>query len=137
MLRSERGFCTAVVDWAAVRLTSRCSVATGAAAQQAGLLRCGRGCSTANGAAGWQSDAPLARLFFDELNHSITPGGHRVAVYLDTCIGYALNTDRDEDMARGLLNSVLYITALCLTYSQRYSCHHTVPSHSLLNCNLC
>ena len=29
------------------------------------------------------SDAPLARLIFDELNHTMTPGGHRVTVYWD------------------------------------------------------
>ena len=29
------------------------------------------------------SEAPLARLIFDDLNHSTTPGGHRVTVYWD------------------------------------------------------
>ena len=29
------------------------------------------------------SEAPLARFLFDELNHSVTPGGHRVTVYWD------------------------------------------------------
>ncbi len=29
------------------------------------------------------SEAPLARLLFDELNHTVTPGGHRVTVYWD------------------------------------------------------
>ena len=29
------------------------------------------------------SEAPLARILFDELNHSVTPGGHRVTVYWD------------------------------------------------------
>jgi hypothetical protein len=29
------------------------------------------------------SELPLARLLFDELNHAVTPGGHRVTVYLD------------------------------------------------------
>ena len=29
------------------------------------------------------SDAPLARLLYDDLHHTVTPGGHRVAVYWD------------------------------------------------------
>ena len=29
------------------------------------------------------SELPLARLLFDELNHTVTPGGHRVTVYWD------------------------------------------------------
>jgi hypothetical protein len=29
------------------------------------------------------SEAPLARIIFDELNHTLTPGGHRVTVYYD------------------------------------------------------
>ena len=29
------------------------------------------------------TDAPLARVLFDELNHTLTPGGHRVTVYWD------------------------------------------------------
>ena len=29
------------------------------------------------------SELPLARLLFDELNHTVTPGGHRVTIYWD------------------------------------------------------
>lgn len=29
------------------------------------------------------SELPLARLLFDELNHTVTPGGHRVTVFWD------------------------------------------------------
>jgi serine/threonine protein kinase len=58
-----------------------------------------------------ESDEPLAKLLFDELNHSLTPGGHRVAVY-------SKSTGRDaqeaswnlnEDISEGLLHSICYI----------------------------
>ena len=29
------------------------------------------------------SELPLARILFDELNHTMTPGGHRVTVFWD------------------------------------------------------
>jgi hypothetical protein len=63
-----------------------------------------------------ESDWPLAKLLFDELNHSKTPGGHRVTVYLDTfgghCQGAESESGWDEDMTRGLLYSILYCPIL-------------------------
>jgi serine/threonine protein kinase len=59
-----------------------------------------------------ESDAPLARLLFDMLNHSFTPGGHRVAVYMDIGSGHALNANWDADIADGLLHSVCFLPIL-------------------------
>jgi serine/threonine protein kinase len=59
-----------------------------------------------------ESDGPLAKLLFDELNHSRTPGGHRVTVYLDICSGHIQGTNWDEDIAKGLLHSTLYCPIL-------------------------
>jgi serine/threonine protein kinase len=61
-----------------------------------------------------ESDRPLAKLLFDELNHSKTPGGHRVNVYLDTFGGHVegADSDWDEDIARGLLHSTVYCPIL-------------------------
>ena len=59
-----------------------------------------------------ESDGPLAKLLFDELNHSRTPGGHRVTVYLDTCGGHVEGADWDEDINRGLLHSTIYCPIL-------------------------
>ena len=53
-----------------------------------------------------ESDAPLAKLIFDELNHSKTPGGHRVTVYLDTRRVHGAGLD--DDLAHGLLNSICF-----------------------------
>ena len=36
-----------------------------------------------------ESEGPLAKLLIDELNHSKTPGGHRVAVYTSSSGGHA------------------------------------------------
>ena len=52
------------------------------------------------------SEAPLARLLFDELNHSVTPGGHRVTVYLD-----AFRLVKGEDWAAGFASGLLH--SLC------------------------
>ena len=51
------------------------------------------------------SEAPLARLIFDELNHSVTPGGHRVTVYWDAH-RLVKGQDWEEGFATGLLNSL-------------------------------
>ncbi len=57
------------------------------------------------------SEAPLARLLFDELNHSVTPGGHRVTVYWDA---YRLvkGEDWEEGFASGLLKSLVFLPLL-------------------------
>jgi hypothetical protein len=56
------------------------------------------------------SDAPLATLLFDELNHSVTPAGHQVTVY------FAPNSlhceDWEDNLVNGLLNSLCYIPIL-------------------------
>ena len=59
-----------------------------------------------------ESDWPLAKLLFDELNHSQTPGGHRVTVYLDSCGGHAWGTDWTDDITKGLLHSICYVPIL-------------------------
>jgi serine/threonine protein kinase len=51
------------------------------------------------------SEAPLARLIFDELNHAVTPGGHRVTVYWDAH-RLVKGEDWEEGFATGLLNSM-------------------------------
>ena len=57
------------------------------------------------------SEMPLARLLFDELNHSVTPGGHRVTVYWDA---YRLVKGEDwaEGFAAGLLKSLCFLPLL-------------------------
>jgi serine/threonine protein kinase len=58
-----------------------------------------------------RSEAPLARFIFDELNHSVTPGGHRVTVYWDA---HRLvdGEDWEEGFATGLLNSLCFFPLL-------------------------
>jgi len=51
------------------------------------------------------SEAPLARILFDELNHSRTPAGHRVTVYWDA-FRLVKGEDWEEGFSTGLLNSV-------------------------------
>ncbi len=51
------------------------------------------------------SEAPLVRLLFDELNHSVTPGGHRVTVYWDAH-RLVKGENWEEGFATGLLNSL-------------------------------
>ena len=51
------------------------------------------------------SEAPLARLLFDELNHTVTPGGHRVTVYWDAH-RLVKGEDWESGFATGLLNSL-------------------------------
>jgi serine/threonine protein kinase len=55
-----------------------------------------------------ESDGPLAKLLIDELNHSKTPGGHRVAVYVDSCGGHAQGADWNADTAQGLLHAICF-----------------------------
>ncbi len=59
-----------------------------------------------------ESDAPLAKLLFDELNHSFTPGGHRVTVYLDSHVGHDQVENWEDDIARGLLHSICFAPIL-------------------------
>jgi serine/threonine protein kinase len=59
-----------------------------------------------------ESDRPLAQLLFDELNHSKTPGGHRVTVYFDFCGEHGQVVDWDADIAKGLLHSICYVPIL-------------------------
>ena len=57
------------------------------------------------------SDAPLARLLFDELNHSVTPGGHRVTVFWDAH-RLVKGEDWEHGFATGLLNSLCFLPIL-------------------------
>ena len=59
-----------------------------------------------------ESDEPLAKFIFDELNHSRTPGGHRVTVFLGTCDGQG--ADVEDDFADGLLHSMCFFPILSL-----------------------
>ena len=51
------------------------------------------------------SDAPLASLIFDDLNHTVTPGGHRVTVYWDSHRLVA-GQDWEHGFSTALLNSL-------------------------------
>ena len=51
------------------------------------------------------SEMPLARILFDELNHSLTPGGNRVTVYWDSH-RLVKGEDWEEGFANGLLHSM-------------------------------
>ena len=57
------------------------------------------------------SEAPLAQLLFDELNHSVTPGGHRVTVYWDAH-RLVKGQDWEDGFASGLLNSLVFLPLL-------------------------
>ena len=57
------------------------------------------------------SEAPLARLIFDELNHSVTLGGHRVTVYWDAH-RLVKGEDWEEGFATGLLCSLCFLPLL-------------------------
>ena len=57
------------------------------------------------------SEAPLARLLFDELNHSITPGGHRVTVYWDAH-RLVKGEDWEAGFTSGLLKSLCFLPLL-------------------------
>ena len=57
------------------------------------------------------SELPLARLLFDELNHSVTPGGHRVTVFWDA-LRLVKGEAWEEGFAMGLLNSLCFFPLL-------------------------
>jgi hypothetical protein len=57
------------------------------------------------------SEAPLARLIFDELNRTVTPGGHRVTVYWDA-FRLARGEDWEDGFVTGLLNSLCFLPLL-------------------------
>ena len=57
------------------------------------------------------SEAPFARLLFDELNHSITPAGHRVTVFWDAH-RLVKGEDWEHGFASGLLNSLCFLPLL-------------------------
>ena len=57
------------------------------------------------------SDAPLVKIIFDELNHSITPAGNRVTVFWDAhCL--VKGEDWEDGFASGLLNSLSFFPVL-------------------------
>jgi len=62
------------------------------------------------------SEAPLAKLLFDELNHAITPGGHHVTVYWDAH-RLVKGQDWEEGFSVGLLNSVVYLPLLSFGFT--------------------
>eukprot|EP00292_Cryptomonas_paramecium_P002692 CAMPEP_0113672058 /NCGR_PEP_ID=MMETSP0038_2-20120614/6048_1 /TAXON_ID=2898 /ORGANISM="Cryptomonas paramecium" /LENGTH=2653 /DNA_ID=CAMNT_0000588277 /DNA_START=49 /DNA_END=8007 /DNA_ORIENTATION=+ /assembly_acc=CAM_ASM_000170 len=51
------------------------------------------------------SEAPIARLLFDDLNHSVTPGGHRVTVFWDAH-RLVKGEDWKDGFSTGLCNSL-------------------------------
>mmetsp|Transcript_16498 Transcript_16498/g.44884 ORF Transcript_16498/g.44884 Transcript_16498/m.44884 type:complete len:1970 (+) Transcript_16498:1-5910(+) len=57
------------------------------------------------------TDLPLARLLFDCLNHTVTPGGNRVTVYLDNA-RLVKGEDWEEGFASGLLHSLCFFPLL-------------------------
>mmetsp|Transcript_36391 Transcript_36391/g.95685 ORF Transcript_36391/g.95685 Transcript_36391/m.95685 type:complete len:493 (+) Transcript_36391:3-1481(+) len=57
------------------------------------------------------TEMPLARLIFDCLNHTVTPGGHRVTVYLDHA-RLVKGEDWEEGFASGLLHSLCFFPLL-------------------------
>jgi serine/threonine protein kinase len=61
-----------------------------------------------------ESDWPLFKLLIDELNHSKTPGGHRVTVYFNHCTGsgHDQGSNWDEHIANGLLHSICFFPIL-------------------------
>ena len=75
------------------------------------LIARGEGCYSAFISYRVASEAPLARILFDELNHSVTPGGHRVTVYWDAH-RLVEGEDWEEGFASGLLNSLCFFPLL-------------------------
>ena len=57
------------------------------------------------------SELPLACLLFDELNHTVTPGGHRVTIFWDAH-RLVKGEDWEEGFATGLLNSLCFFPIL-------------------------
>lgn len=72
------------------------------------------------------SEAPLARILFDELNHSVTPGGHRVTVYWDAH-RLVRGEDWEDGFATGLLNSLCFLPILSYGFSAPLA---TLPTES-------
>jgi hypothetical protein len=62
------------------------------------------------------SEAPLARLLFDELNHSLTPGGHRVTVFWDAH-RLVKGEDWETGFAAGLLHSACFLPLLSFGFT--------------------
>jgi hypothetical protein len=57
------------------------------------------------------TDAPVARLLFDAINHSVTPAGHRVVAYLDATrlVG---GENWEDGFSSGLLHSLVFLPLL-------------------------
>ena len=72
------------------------------------------------------SEAPLARLLFDELNHTLTPGGHRVTVFWDAH-RLVKGEDWEDGFAKGLLNSLCVLPVL--SYGSTAPLAHIPPSN--------
>ena len=75
------------------------------------LVRRGEACYSVFVSYRVASEAPLARLLFDDLNHTVTPGGHRVTVYWDA-FRLVRGEDWEEGFATGLLNSLCFLPLL-------------------------
>jgi hypothetical protein len=75
------------------------------------LIKRGEACYSAFISYRVASEAPLARLLFDELNHSVTPGGNRVTVYWDAH-RLVKGEDWEEGFVAGLLNSLCFLPIL-------------------------
>ncbi len=69
------------------------------------------------------SEAPLARLLFDELNHSVTAGGHRVTVYWDAH-RLVKGEDWETGFASGLLHSLCFIPLLSYGFTAPLAALH-------------
>ena len=75
------------------------------------LIARGEGCYSAFISYRVASEAPLARILFDELNHSVTPGGHRVTVFWDA--HRLIEGENWEDgFGTGLFNSLCFLPLL-------------------------
>jgi hypothetical protein len=72
------------------------------------LIQRGEACYSAFISYRVASEAPLARLLFDELNHSVTPAGHRVTVYWDAH-RLVKGEDWEEGFASGLIHSLVFL----------------------------
>ena len=75
------------------------------------LIARGEGCYSAFISYRVASEAPLARIIFDELNHSVTPGGHRVTVYWDAH-RLVKGEDWEDGFGVGLFNSLCFLPLL-------------------------
>ena len=69
------------------------------------LVNSGEACYSAFISYRVASEAPLARLLFDELNHTLTPAGHRVTVYWDAH-RLVKGEEWEEGFSSGLLRSL-------------------------------